>query len=64
MLSLLRKEFHSPTRKARSSHLPSDHANANLSKKGYFKAIKAAKVAYRRSLLLSATPHSIWIVKK
>ena len=64
MLSLLRKEFHSATRKARSSHLPADRANANLSKRGYFKAIKAAKVAHWRSLLSSATPRSIWTVKK
>ena len=39
LLSLLRKEFHSATRKARSSHLPADQANTNLSKSGYFKAI-------------------------
>ena len=64
LLSLLRKEFHSATRKARSSHLPADRAAANLSKKGYFKVIKAAKAAHWRSLLASATPRSIRSVKK
>ena len=64
MLSLLRKEFHSATRKAPSSHLPADHATANLSKRGYFKAFKAAKAAHWRSLLSSAIPRSIWTVKK
>ena len=64
LLSLLRKDLHSTTRKAHHSHLPADRAVANLSKKDYFKAIKAAKVAHRRSLLASATPHSIWTVKK
>ena len=63
LLSLVKKEFHSATRKARSSHLPADHANANLSKRGYFKAIKAGKAGHWRSLLSSATPHSIWTVK-
>ena len=64
LLSLLRKEFHSATRKARSSLLPTDLANAKLSRKGYFKANKAAKAAHWRTLLASATPQSIWTVKK
>ena len=64
LLSLLRKEFHSATGKAHSSQLPADRANANLSKKGYFKASKAAKGAHWRSLLSSATPRSIWTDKK
>ena len=59
LLSLLRKEFNSATRKARSSHLPAHRASTNLSKKGYFKAIKAAKAARWRSLLASATPRTI-----
>jgi len=41
--------------------LPTHRASANLSKKGYFKAFKAA---HYRSLLASATPLSIWTVKK
>ena len=64
LLSLLRKEFHSTTRKAWSSHLPADPVNANLSKRGYFKDIKATKAAHWRTLLPSATPRSIWTVKK
>ena len=63
LLSFLRKEFHSATRKARSSHLPANRAIASLSKKGYFKTIKAAKAAHWRSLLASATLPSIWTVK-
>ena len=31
---------------------------------GYFKGIKPAKAAHWRSLLASATPRSIWTVKK
>ena len=46
LLSLLIKEFHSASRKVRSTHLPADRAAAKLSKKGYFMAIKAAKVAH------------------
>ena len=64
LMSLLRNEFHSATRKARSSHLPADCATAKLSKKGYFKAMKAAKAAHWRSLLASATVRSIWTVKR
>ena len=64
LLYPIRKEFHSTRRKTRSSHLPADHAAANLSKIGYFKAIKDAKAAHWRSLLASATPRSIWTVKK
>ena len=64
MLSLLRKEFHSATRKARLYHLPADRASTKLSKRGYFKAIKATKTAHWKSVLSSATPRSIWTVKK
>ena len=64
LLSLLRKEFHSAIRKARFSHVPADRANAKLSKRGYFKAIKAPKAAHWSSLPSSPTPLSIWTVKK
>ena len=64
LLSLLRKEFDSTTRKARSSHLPADSTAANYSTNGYFKSIKAAKAAHWRSLQASATLRSIWTVKK
>ena len=64
LLSLHRKEFHSASRKSGSSHSPSDRASANLSKKDYFKAIKAAKAAHWKSLLASTTPRSIWTVRK
>ena len=64
LLSLLRKDIHSATRKARFAHLHADRATANLSQKGYFKAIKAVQAADWRSLLASATPRSIWTVKK
>ena len=64
VLSLFRNEFHSATRKARTSLLAAYRATANLSKNGYFKASKAAKAAHWRSLLASATPRTIWTVKK
>ena len=46
MISLLGKEFHYTSRKARSSHIPTDRATAYLSKEGYVKAIKAGKAAH------------------
>jgi len=64
ILSVLRREFHSASCRSRSSASPSDKAAARLSKQGYFKVIKAAKKAHWKSLLTSATPHSIWAVKK
>ena len=50
--------------KARSLLLPCDFAAATLTKRGYFKGIKAAKAVHWRSLLVSATPSSIWTLKK
>ena len=64
LLTVLRREFHSASRIARASRLTSDQDAARLSKKGYFKAIKAAKSSHWKSLLSSATPRSIWAVKK
>jgi len=37
---------------------------AGTSKRGYFKAIKAAKNKYWSSFLLAATPHSLWTAKR
>ena len=64
ILSVLRREFHSASHPSRCSASPSDKAAARLSKQGYFKAIKAAKKAQWKSLMASATPRSIWAVKK
>ena len=64
LLTVLGREFHSPSRVARASLLVSDQDVARLSKSGYFKAIKAAKSSHWKSLLASATPRSIWAVKK
>ena len=64
LLTVLRREFHSATRVARASRLASDQDVARLSKSGYFKPIKAAKSSHWKSLLSSATPPSIWTVKK
>ena len=52
------------TSRARSSLLPYELATARLIKKGYFKAIKAAKAGHWRSLLVSATPWSILTFQK
>ena len=64
LLTLLRPKFHSASRIARASRLASDQVAARLSKQDYFKAIKAAKSSHWKSLLASATPRSIWAVKK
>ena len=64
LLTVLRREFHSASRVARASRLSSDQDAARLSKRGYFKAIKAAKSSHWKSLLASATPGSSWAVKK
>src|SRR5712664_595366 len=64
LLLILRREFHCASRTARLSHSVEARAIAKLSKQGYFKAIKAAKAAHWKSLLVSTTPRSIWTVKK
>ena len=38
--------------------------NSKVSKKGYFKAIKAAKAHHSKSFLADATPRTIWTAKK
>ena len=43
LLTVLRREFHSASRMARTTRLAPDQDAARLSKRGYFKAIKAAK---------------------
>ena len=63
LLTVLRREFHSASRVARASRLTPDQDAAPLSKRGYFKAINAAKSSHWKSLLASATPRSIWAVK-
>ena len=63
ILSVLRWEFHSASRRSHSSASHSDRAAARLSKQGYFKAIKAGKKAYWKTLLASATARSIWAVR-
>jgi len=64
LLSTLRKEFHSSSRKARTSDDPQDRVIAKLSKQGYFKAIKAAKAHLWKSFLADATPRTIWTAKR
>jgi len=64
LLSTLRKEFHSSSRKARASDDPQHRAIAKRSKQGYFKSIKAAKAQHWKSFLVDATPHTIWTAKR
>ena len=64
LLTVLRREFHSTSRIARASRLSSEQDAARLSKRVYFKDTKAAKSSPWKSLLASATPRSIWAVKK
>ena len=64
LLTIFRRRFHCASRVARASRLASNYDAARLSKRGYFKAIRAAKSSHWKSLLTSATPCSIWAVKK
>ena len=64
LLTTLRKEFHTSTRKARASNDPQDRAITRLSKQGYFKSSKAAKAQHWKSFLAEATPRTIWTAKK
>ena len=64
LVTVLRREFHSASHGARATCLTPDQDAARLSKRGYFKAIKAAKSSHWKSLLASATSRSIWAVKK
>ena len=57
-------EFHGASRKARTTREPQDIQTAKLSKRGYFKAIKAAKATHWKKFLMDTTPRSIWTAKK
>ena len=63
-LTTLRREFHKASRMARTHGTPPLRDVANISKAGYFKAIKTAKNKHWSSFLLSATPQTLWTAKK
>ena len=63
-LTTLCREFHKASRMARKHSTPARQDMANISKAGYFKAIKNAKKKHWLSFLLSATPQTLWMAKK
>jgi len=63
-LTVLRRKFHKPSRMARKHGTPALRDVANISKVGYFKAIKTAKNKHWSSFLLGATPQSLWTAKR
>ena len=63
-LTIIRREYHKPARKARKQDTPHMREVAGTSKAGYFKAIKAAKNKHWSSFLLAATPQSLWTAKR
>jgi len=63
-LTTLRREFHKAARMAKK-HSPTTLRDvANVSKAGYFKAIKAAKNKHCSSFVLGATPQSLWTANR
>ena len=63
-LTTLRREFYEAARIARKHSTPALRDVANISKAGYFKAIKAAKNKYWSFFLLGATSQSFWTAKR
>jgi len=63
-LSILRREYHKAVRSARKHDTPHMREVAGTSMAGYFKAIKAAKNKHWSSILLTATPQSLWTAKR
>jgi len=63
-LTNLRREYHKAARSARKRDTPHMREGAGTSKRGYFKAIKAAKNKHWSSFLLTATPQSLWTAKE
>jgi len=63
-LTTLRREYHKAARTAREHDTPHMREVAGTSKRGYFKAIKAAKNKHWSSFLLTATPQSLWTAKR
>jgi len=63
-LTILRREYHKAARTAKEHDTPHMREVAGTSKRGYFKAIKAAKNKHWSSFLLTATPQSLWTAKR
>ena len=60
----LRCEYHNAARLARIQGTTALREMANISRPGYFKAIKVAKNKHCSSFLLSATPQNLWPAKR
>ena len=63
-LTVLRREYHEAARTARKHDTPHMRDIAGTSKRGYFRAIKAAKNNHWSSFVLAATPQSLWTAKR
>jgi len=63
-LSILCREYHKAARTARKQDNQHMREVAGTSKAGYFKAIKAAKNKHWLSILMTATPQSLWTAKR
>ena len=63
-LTVLRREYDKAARLARKQGTLALRETANISRTGYFKAIKAANNKHWSSFLLSATPQNLWTAKR
>ena len=63
-LTNLRRKYHQAARKARKQDTRALREMANVSKSGYFKAIKVAKNKHWSSFLLTPTPQNLWTAKR
>ena len=63
-LTILHREYHKAARLARKQGTSALRETANLSSRGYFKAIKVVKNKHWSSFLLSATPQNLWMAKR
>ena len=63
-LSILRREYHKAVRAARNHDTPHMQEVAGTSKAGYFEVIQASKNKHWSSVLLAATPQSLWTAKR
>jgi len=63
-LTILRREYHQAARLAPKQGTSALRETANMSRSGYFKAIKVAKNKHWSSFLLSATLQNLWTAKR
>ena len=59
-----RREYANACRLAKKQRTEEQLSLAQLSRQGYFKAIKKAQNSHRTDFLARTTPHNIWTAKK